>query len=218
MSARDRILARLRAAPVLPAGAPVAARSSAASEPTADSSALVKCFADAMTAAHAEIHFTDNSAWPTVLLRLAKEKKVRTLLIGTGTPHGDRLKALRPVSPRLLNYARPASEWMSELFDGVDAGFTGARGGIAETGSLVLRPDEREPRLMSLVPPIHFVLLDAATIQPDLQTVIATQGWSRALPTNVLLISGPSKTADIQQTLAYGAHGPKELIVLVCQP
>ena len=35
------------------------------------------------------------------------------------------------------------------------------------------------------------------------------------MPTNALLISGPSKTADIQQTLAYGAHGPKELIVLV---
>nr|WP_289509270.1 LUD domain-containing protein [Pseudoalteromonas ruthenica] len=35
------------------------------------------------------------------------------------------------------------------------------------------------------------------------------------MPTNVVFISGPSKTADIQQTLAYGAHGPKELIVLI---
>jgi L-lactate dehydrogenase complex protein LldG len=35
------------------------------------------------------------------------------------------------------------------------------------------------------------------------------------LPTNALLISGPSKTADIQQTLAYGAHGPRELVVLI---
>ena len=38
------------------------------------------------------------------------------------------------------------------------------------------------------------------------------------MPTNALLISGPSKTADIQQTLAYGAHGPRELIVLLCHP
>ena len=37
------------------------------------------------------------------------------------------------------------------------------------------------------------------------------------MPTNALLISGPSKTADIQQTLAYGAHGPKELVLLLLQ-
>jgi len=42
-----------------------------------------------------------------------------------------------------------------------------------------------------------------------------SENWAGGLPTNALLISGPSKTADIQQTLAYGAHGPKELIVLV---
>ena len=43
------------------------------------------------------------------------------------------------------------------------------------------------------------------------------QGWAGGLPTNALLVSGPSKTADIQQTLAYGAHGPKELLVLILQ-
>lgn len=218
MNARDRILARLRATPVLPVTAPAAAGFSEAGEPVAGSTALVKRFADAMTAAHTEIHFTDDSSWPALLLTLVREKKVGSLLIGTGTPHSDRLTAMHPDCPRLLNYARPISTWKSELFDRVDAAFTGARGGIAETGSLVLWPDEHEPRLMSLVPPIHFVLLDAATIQPDLQTVMATQGWGRGLPSNVFLISGPSKTADIQQTLAYGAHGPRELIVLlVCR-
>ena len=41
--------------------------------------------------------------------------------------------------------------------------------------------------------------------------------WSDGLPTNVILVSSPSKTADIQQTLAYGAHGPKQLIVLLVE-
>lgn len=41
------------------------------------------------------------------------------------------------------------------------------------------------------------------------------QDWAHHMPTNALLISGPSKTADIQQTLAYGAHGPSELVVLL---
>ena len=43
------------------------------------------------------------------------------------------------------------------------------------------------------------------------------QNWAAGMPTNALLISGPSKTADIEQTLAYGVHGPKELIVLIIE-
>jgi L-lactate dehydrogenase complex protein LldG len=68
---------------------------------------------------------------------------------------------------------------------------------------------------MSLVPPIHFALLDAGQLYDTLFAAIVGQGWSARLPTNALLVSGPSKTADIQVTLAYGAHGPKELIVLL---
>ena len=101
------------------------------------------------------------------------------------------------------------------MFDTVDASLTLARGAVAETGSLLLWPSPSEPRLLSLVPPVHFVLLDVDTIHADLLSMMTAQGWSQGLPTNVLLICGPSKTADIQQTLAYGAHGPKELVVLL---
>ena len=213
MSARDNILARLRKAPVIPAPAP-ATRECEARE---DQATLIAQFTDAMRAAHAEVFFTDEDAWPKLLLRLAEEKGVNTLLIGENTNHGQRLSKRHPDSLRLICYDRPASAWKSELFNEVDAGFTAARSAIADTGSLVLWPDQHEPRLMSLVPPIHFVLLDAATIAPSLASVMASEAWSAGLPSNVLLISGPSKTADIQQTMAYGAHGPRELIVLVCR-
>jgi L-lactate dehydrogenase complex protein LldG len=69
--------------------------------------------------------------------------------------------------------------------------------------------------LISLVPGIHFVLLDVNSIYADLHDAMLAQGWSSRMPTNALLVCGPSKTADIQQTLAYGAHGPKELVVLM---
>ena len=90
-----------------------------------------------------------------------------------------------------------------------------SRCSIAATGSIVLWPDSDEPRSLSLVPPVHFVIVDAHKMYADFITLMAEQRWGGGLPTNVVLISGPSKTADIQQTLAYGAHGPKELIVLL---
>ena len=92
---------------------------------------------------------------------------------------------------------------------------TSCRGAIAETGSLVLWPTPEEPRLLSLVPPIHCVLLDATQIRSTFAELSVEQGSSQGMPTNALLISGPSKSADIEQTLADGVHGPKELIVLV---
>jgi L-lactate dehydrogenase complex protein LldG len=68
---------------------------------------------------------------------------------------------------------------------------------------------------MSLVPPIHIAVLKAESILPSLEEAMQTHGWSTDMPTNLLLISGPSKTADIELILAFGVHGPKELIVLV---
>jgi L-lactate dehydrogenase complex protein LldG len=141
---------------------------------------------------------------------------LRRLLVGENLPHVARLRsaAMEPLS--FAEYMVPFDQWRSALFNEVDASLTLARSAIAETGSLILWPDANEPRLMSLVPPVHFVLLDPAHIHADLHAAMKAEGWANGLPTNALLISGPSKTADIQQVLAYGAHGPKELIVLVC--
>jgi len=119
---------------------------------------------------------------------------------------------------QLILYDKSIEDWRDELFDTIDASFTCARSAIAETGSLILWPDAAEPRLMSLVPPVHFVLLDTGKIHADFYQAIKAEGWKDRMPTNALLISGPSKTADIQQTLAYGAHGPRELVVLFCHP
>ena len=119
---------------------------------------------------------------------------------------------------QLVRYAKPIETWRDQLFDEIDASLTSARSAIAETGTLILWPDAAEPRLMSLVAPLHFILLDTTTIHADFHSAMSAEGWKDAMPTNALLISGPSKTADIQQTLAYGAHGPRELVVLLCYP
>ena len=90
-------------------------------------------------------------------------------------------------------------------------------GAIAETGAIVLWPDESEPRLMSLVPPVHIAVLEADKIYNSFCEIMQAEHWPDHMPTNALLISGPSKTADIEMTLAFGVHGPRELIVLVIE-
>jgi L-lactate dehydrogenase complex protein LldG len=170
-----------------------------------------------MEAVKTEFLEADRDDWPKAVRSSLAAQGVRTLLYGPDTEAGKNLAAHSPAGelPKLLAYDRPIEEWKSELFASVDAAVTTTRGAIAETGSLILWPSPAEPRLMSLVPPIHVALLDTERIYETFGEVMREESWSAGMPPNALLISGPSKTADIEQTLAYGVHGPKRLIVIL---
>ncbi|SMH34619.1 LutC/YkgG family protein [Azospirillum agricola] len=116
---------------------------------------------------------------------------------------------------RLIPYDRPVEAFKERLFESIDAGLTSTLGAIAETGSLILWPSAEEPRLLSLVPHIHVALLRADALYDTFWQAMRDNRWAEGMPTNALLISGPSKTADIEQTLAYGVHGPKRLVVVI---
>ena len=216
MSARENILGRLRATSTTIPALPDVASWYGSHRRNEDVTQRVTRLRDALEAVHTEVHDTTQSKWPDLLLSLAGKKGLRNLLIGTDTPHGNTLEALQPDNLKLVRYEHAIESWRDQLFDEIDASLTSARSAIAETGTLILWPDAAEPRLMSLVPHIHFVLLDVTKIHADFHSAMSAENWKDTLPTNALLISSPSKTADIQQTLAYGAHGPRELVVLLC--
>lgn len=119
--------------------------------------------------------------------------------------------------PALQTFDQPMEALKDQLFDQVDAGLTLATCAIADTGTLVILSSPAQPRSLSLVPPVHICLLDARRLYPDMPTALAEERWAAAMPTNLIFVSGPSKTADIQQTLAYGAHGPKSLVVILTE-
>ena len=173
-----------------------------------------------MEAVHTEIHLTSGAEWPALLAQLLRDRQLPSLLIAPTTPHGQRIAqhwANNPELPELKSYDRPMEEWKAELFNDTPASLTGTLGAIAATGSLIIWPTREEPRLMSLVPPVHFALLKASEIRDNFYQVQQEFEWAQGMPTNALLVSGPSKTADIEQVLAYGAHGPKDLVVLILE-
>ncbi len=95
-------------------------------------------------------------------------------------------------------------------------GITGAFLGIAETGTLMLLSGPETPATVSLLPETHIAILNStrivATMEDAWERLRAERG---ALPRAVNFVSGPSRTADIEQTVTLGAHGPYRVLIVV---
>lgn len=85
--------------------------------------------------------------------------------------------------------------------------------GIAETGSVVLISSPEEPRARSLLPDVHVTLLREDRIVPGLDELFDAVG--SALPSALAIVTGPSRSADIEQRLTVGVHGPGEVHVVL---
>lgn len=98
----------------------------------------------------------------------------------------------------------------------VDVGVTDVQVGIAETGSLVCTSSPEHCRTTSLAPPVHIAVLPASRIVADLIDFFAAEvGGAASVASSVVLITGPSKTADIEGILITGVHGPREVHILL---
>jgi L-lactate dehydrogenase complex protein LldG len=98
-----------------------------------------------------------------------------------------------------------------------DAGLSQARLGVAETGSLLLHSTPADRRV-ELCVDLHLVVLPASALVPTLdQACAALREISARPPAYASLVSGPSRSADIERTLTIGVHGPRALHVLLIE-
>jgi len=100
-----------------------------------------------------------------------------------------------------------------EADESIKAGITGALAGVAETGTLVIPGGQGQPLSASLLPEIHIAMLRASDIEENLAKAMEVHQLE-SFPA-VVLVSGPSRTADIEMTLTIGVHGPGELHVFL---
>lgn len=162
---------------------------------------------------------------PEVVLAHLREMKAEDVLAWGPEPplfdsllrylHAGGIRLLDPELPGESNEdegeARGAK--LAEL-GAAQVGLTGAVAGLADTGTLVVPSGRRRSQLASLLPPVHFALLPVDHIHAGMAEWLADGGKNVvAESTSVALISGPSRTADIEMTLTIGVHGPGKVVV-----
>jgi L-lactate dehydrogenase complex protein LldG len=94
-----------------------------------------------------------------------------------------------------------------------EVGVSRAAYGLADTGSVVLAAGPDEPRARSLLPPVHVAILEAECILPGLPELFAELRGE--LPSALAIVTGPSRSADIEQKLVLGVHGPGEVHIVI---
>jgi len=112
-----------------------------------------------------------------------------------------------------------AREFLRQRFIEADVGISGANVASADTGSILIIENEGNARLVTGFPPVHVAVVGIEKLTPTLSDSfkIAEATWrydAYSAPSYLNLISGPSKTGDIEKTTTYGAHGPKEMHVV----
>jgi L-lactate dehydrogenase complex protein LldF len=139
---------------------------------------------------------------PARLIGLLRERGIETVQMWADIP-GLESMALERAGLRVIHTADPA----------VKVGITAAQAAIAETGSLVICAGTGRPLAASLLPETHIAVIEVSQVFSSLEETFRLSELSRA--SSVVLITGPSRTADIEMTLTVGVHGPGEIIVFI---
>ncbi len=215
MKSRDRILKRLRAA----AGSTKAERVSSVPDsavfadfPEDDLQARIDRFGEKLRALSGEFFCVENMA--------DASKKLTDLLESVEKPLVQNTAFLQEIvaqNPDLQSRCEMSSENFVEgvALEKFDCGITEVDHLIARTGSVVLNSKSAGGRRLSVLPPFHIAVARASQLIPSLEKAFTDlqengESWSYAT-----VITGPSRTADIQKNLVLGAHGPKRLAVIL---
>ncbi len=150
------------------------------------------------------------------LVQFARDSSIRSVALGDGisvssnriaeTLAQARVEVIRTDSVSDGNRATLRAQIAA-----CDLGIIEADYAIASTGTFCVVASSRRPSSLTILPPVNFIFVAADRILPSLAEVIAAVGPDRFSSNRVALITGPSRTADIEKMIVIGVHGPKQL-------
>jgi L-lactate dehydrogenase complex protein LldG len=184
-------------------------------QPDAD---LFDVFCKTAAATGMTVHqVTSDSLYETITARL-RDENVRKLSVSMNDPMATE-SAIKSAGFELHDWkAIPGKAGLDAQFE-LDAGITDVHNAIAETGSLICQSGANHTRGMSLIVPWHLAIVKKSQIMADLIDFWNDRsGLSAAqMPASIAIITGPSKTADIEGVLITGVHGPAMVDVFVVE-
>ncbi|MBC7280197.1 lactate utilization protein [Hoeflea sp.] len=223
MSGRDTVLGKIRAS-IGVSGADEARKTTVAARLEQTPTGVIPARAQLPMAGQLELFCTMASKFGATVTRVSDYKKVpaeisaylRTRNLPSEIRMGadERLAKADWSSEKTLEVRHGAS-------DGGDlAGVSHAMAGIAETGTLALHSGAANPTTINFLPEHHIVVLKAGDIKGDMESVWAMMRMDLGkgvMPRALNLVTGPSRSGDIEQTIILGAHGPKALHIVVVE-
>lgn len=163
------------------------------------------------------------AAWQ-IVRGIVQAKNAKKVVVGRGGVV-DRLEIsgrLRQEGLEVTAVDNMPANTSRDCFFGADLGISNVEYLIAETGTVVMATRPEDPRSLSLLPPVHIALADRKQLLPDLFDLFdlfsptPSDKPASPPPSCLTLITGPSKTGDIELRLVTGVHGPGEIHVVLC--
>lgn len=197
MSARDDILASIRSRRLAQTSRPAVYRA----PPTEGD--LAESFAKKIAAQYSDVRMLDSMA--DVPEAVADILRGRNMAAQVHIPADSELAVLD--LPNVEVKREPPGQF--------DAAVTSASFAIAETGTLAYAAGKSNPASWHFRPVLEIAIVRPGAVVAELEDVLSALRATGGLPSTLNLVSGPSRTGDIEQTMELGAHGPKALAVLV---
>jgi L-lactate dehydrogenase complex protein LldG len=114
-------------------------------------------------------------------------------------------------------FIQSSKPFSREAIATTEVGITSADYALADTGSLVIFTESHESRLLSLLPPCHIAVIESSRIVASLDDVFRLRPLPGDQSSAMIVITGPSRTADIEMRLVRGVHGPGEIHVIIVE-
>lgn len=163
----------------------------------------------AQIANKAELIETSEGEIAKVVNEILQKEDLKTILVPKNLEHLS-LQAQR------VDYDKPMEELKNELFS-TDCAILEADYGVSNLGIISLVSSPAQPRLLSLITRCCVILLKKEKILSNMSEVFSAikKQYPEVLPTNILFIAGPSRTADIELQVVFGVHGPQKVYVIL---